>query len=588
MSKVLNNSWLVTPILLSSSLLIAIAASAAEVQVEPEPTGQSVLDIPQQQISIAINQEGEESAKTSVQGLRTQEITSKTPTAIAQAESEQFTENQIAFPTSSETLQEVNDPMAQVTSVSQLSDVQPSDWAFQALQSLIERYGCIEGYPDRTYRGNRAMTRYEFAAGLNACLNRVQELIAASTENQVTQEDLAILQKLQAQFAAELATLRGRVDVLEARTTELEANQFSTTTKLNGEVIFGIVSVLTGDKADGTPAETNPTLSDRVRLNLDSSFTGRDRLRVRLQANNVVPLSQILQTSEGRVNYDGNNNNDITLPLLTYRFPLSPKTTAYISTTGGGPVDFDFATQLNPLFEGGNSISSFGLRNPIYNYVTGAGVGIRHQFNKIVEFDVSYVAANASDSSNANGLFDGKYSALAQLVITPNKNLAFAFTYNNTYSPASSRFGPNTGSILANSNFKTAVIANGYGFEGAYRFNPNLAVSGWVGYLNQRYIDKGDANVLTWAVTLAFPNLGKQGNIAGLLIGMEPKVTDISGNLNKGEPDRDTSLHIDAFYKYQFTDNISITPGLIWLTAPNHDERNDDVLIGVIRTVFRF
>ena len=61
--------------------------------------------------------------------------------------------------------------MDQVTSVTQLSDVQPTDWAFQALQSLVERYGCIAGYPDGTYKGNRAMTRFEFAAGLNACLD---------------------------------------------------------------------------------------------------------------------------------------------------------------------------------------------------------------------------------------------------------------------------------------------------------------------------------------------------------------------------------------------------------------------------------
>ncbi len=58
--------------------------------------------------------------------------------------------------------------LAQVTSVSELSDVLPSDWAYTALQRLVEEYGCIEGYPDRSFRGNRAMTRYEFAAGLNA------------------------------------------------------------------------------------------------------------------------------------------------------------------------------------------------------------------------------------------------------------------------------------------------------------------------------------------------------------------------------------------------------------------------------------
>lgn len=69
----------------------------------------------------------------------------------------------------------------QVTSVSQLTDVRPTDWAFQALQSLVERYGCIVGYPDKTFRGNRALTRYEFAAGLNACLDKIQELLAAAT-----------------------------------------------------------------------------------------------------------------------------------------------------------------------------------------------------------------------------------------------------------------------------------------------------------------------------------------------------------------------------------------------------------------------
>ncbi|BAZ85209.1 hypothetical protein NIES806_14090 [Dolichospermum compactum NIES-806] len=46
-----------------------------------------------------------------------------------------------------------NDDLAQVTSVSQLSDVQPTDWAFSALQSLVERYGCVAGYPNG-YKGN--------------------------------------------------------------------------------------------------------------------------------------------------------------------------------------------------------------------------------------------------------------------------------------------------------------------------------------------------------------------------------------------------------------------------------------------------
>src|SRR5919202_3839458 len=128
----------------------------------------------------------------------------------------------------------------QVTNVSQLSDVRPTDWAYEALRSLVERYGCIAGYPDGTFRGNRAMPHYEFEAGVNSCLQQVEKLIRGGTSNLATKEDLAAVQRLQEEFAAELATLRGRVDTLEARTATIEANKFSTTTKLNGETIFSV------------------------------------------------------------------------------------------------------------------------------------------------------------------------------------------------------------------------------------------------------------------------------------------------------------------------------------------------------------
>jgi hypothetical protein len=115
----------------------------------------------------------------------------------------------------------------QVTSVTQFSDVYPTDWAYQALSNLVEQYGCVAGYPNGTFRGNRAMTRYEAAALLNACLDRVTE---------VTDE----LRRLLKEFETELAILRGRVDGLEARVGELEATQFSTTTKLKAKPISSL------------------------------------------------------------------------------------------------------------------------------------------------------------------------------------------------------------------------------------------------------------------------------------------------------------------------------------------------------------
>ena len=130
------------------------------------------------------------------------------------------------------------DSVEQVTSVSALSDVKPTDWAFQSLQSLIERYGCVAGYPNQTFQGNRVLTRYEFAAGLSACTDRINELITASTADAVKKEDLIALRQLQDQFSAELSTLRSRVDGVEARQNTLEKKQFSTTTKLQGRIIL--------------------------------------------------------------------------------------------------------------------------------------------------------------------------------------------------------------------------------------------------------------------------------------------------------------------------------------------------------------
>ncbi|MGD1851741.1 MAG: iron uptake porin, partial [Cyanophyceae cyanobacterium] len=127
-----------------------------------------------------------------------------------------------------------------VTSVSDLTDVDPTHWAFQALRSLIERYGCVSGYGDGTFRGDRALSRYEFAAALNTCLDQIGEQIEAATQDGVREDDLATVRRLQQEFRQELADLDAQVGTLEQRVEALENQQFSTTAVLGGEVIFGL------------------------------------------------------------------------------------------------------------------------------------------------------------------------------------------------------------------------------------------------------------------------------------------------------------------------------------------------------------
>ncbi|MEH1784605.1 iron uptake porin [Nostoc sp.] len=483
--------------------------------------------------------------------------------------------------------------MAQVTSVSQLSDVQTTDWAFQALQSLVERYGCIAGYPNSTYRGDRALTRYEFAAGLNACLDRVNELIATGTADLVTKEDLAKLQKLQENFSAELATLRGRVDAVETRTAELEAHQFSTTTKLNGEVVIAIAGVVSGNTVNGQKVNQNTVLADRVRLNLDTSFTGQDLLRTRLQATNLDPFSQTATfTPEGDFRFaGGNNSNGVVIDALLYQFPLGKKTNVTLEANAGA-ID-DFTNTVNPYLDGDGStgaLSQFGTRNPIYYLANGTGIGIKHEFSDKLELSLGYLANDAANPQLGSGLFNGAYGAIAQLTVKPSNQITLGLTYLNAYN--NTFFANGSGGSNNANNLLQNASSNSYGIEASFQPSSKFVIGGWAGFTKARIltVTPGDADIWNYAVTLAFPDLGKKGNVAGIVVGMEPKVTSVSSSLSNAgiNKDPDTSYHIEGFYQYKLSDNISITPGVIWLTAPDHNNQNDDIVIGTVRTTFTF
>lgn len=515
------------------------------------------------------------------------------------------------------------DAFGQVTNVSQLRDVNPGDWAYEALRSLVERYGCIAGYPNGTYRGNRALTRYEFAAGLNACLAQIEKAIAATTTDIATKEDLATLQKLRDEFTTELATLRGRVDLLEARTTELEANQFSTTTKLVGEAVVALTGVFAGQNAVGNNIDRVTALGSRVRLDFDTSFTGKDLLRTRLQVTNLNAFSaNSTLTPMGDLRFSAGafetGSNEVGLDALLYSFPIGEKTTVVLEANAGA-ID-DFTDTINPFLDGdgGNgALSHFGTRNPIYYLLDGAGLGLRHEFSDKLELSLGYLASAPEDPSN--GIFNGPYGAMAQLTIKPTNALSFGLTYVHSYNTdftANGSVGSNRANLRSTlaSNSQLAasfnnsplinalagselpVSNNAYGIQANLQISPKFHIGGWAGYTTTRTlstlggtINRGDLSIWNWAVTLAAPDLGKKGNVAGLIFGMQPKVTRVSNSLREQiGVDRDTSFHIEGFYQYQVTDNIAITPGVIWLTAPDHNNNNADAVIGVIRTTLVF
>jgi hypothetical protein len=475
--------------------------------------------------------------------------------------------------------------LQQVTNVNQLRDVSPNDWAYEALRSLVDRYGCIVGYPNQTFRGNQALSRYEFAAGLNSCLNQIERLIASSES--VLREDLDTLQRLTQEFEAELATLGGRVDDLESRTAFLEDHQFSTTTKLQGEVIFAITDSF-GDNDD-----TQTVFGDRFRLSFNSSFTGKDQLVTRLAGGNLDTLSGPTSTQTFNLNNDEDNSNNVSIDWLAYYFPIElgeeNQLEVYLPAFGG--IHSDYVPTLNPYFEdydGGNgALSTFASESPIYRIGAGAGAGVSYQFGSLGSIigpstlTIGYLAGEAGDPSEGSGLFNGDFGALAQFNFAVGEKINIGATYVRGYNDGTPTFGEIVGTSLANLDGVTKTT-NTVGTQFAWAITERISFSGFFAWQDLNAKDAGvDGDVWTWGGGVAFPDLGKEGNVLGLFAGTPPYLGDAASNK--------TPIHVEAFYKYQVNDNISVTPGVIWVQNPEQGINNeDDEIIGTLRTTFTF
>ncbi len=468
-----------------------------------------------------------------------------------------------------------DDSVSQVTSVSQLSDVQPTDWAFQALQNLIARYGCIAGYPDGTFRGFTAMSRYEFAAGLNACLNNIT---ANLDQIQLNQQDIATLNRLQQQFAADLATLRGRVDSLEARTAELEANQFSTTTKLNGEVLFVPAFSINEDSDE---FDDEAIFGYRARLNFDTSFTGEDRLRTRLEAEELIDFSgDPLGFQAG-----GDSEGNFEIDDLIYSFPLFGDRVEIVVGASGLDIDNDYSDSISPLDSSGSgAISEFADPRQYEQAFPGSGAGLGASIvildndSSSLSLDVGYVADDPSSPDPEAGLFNGDYAASAQLTFLSNFFDA-GILYSNSYASSASEFDQGVYDL----DGFGATAADTLGAQFNFKLGSVFELGGGMAYSDFDPTGGNDAfEAWSYQGTIAVNDLINDGDLLGVLIGVPTYTRDLAD-----QPD-ETSILAEVFYRYRFSDNIDITPAVIINTDPFNENDNDATVIGAIRTRFKF
>ena len=494
----------------------------------------------------------------------------------------------------------------------------------------------MAGYPNGTYRGNRAMTRFEAAALLNACLDRVTE---------VTDE----LKRLMKEFEKELALPAGRVDGLEARVGELEATQFSTTTKLKGAAYFvigansfggdakqGAVDTLLGSPATTTKdkvttfrnggngtkrADAAAALSGAtsfnydLRLFLDTSFTGKDLLRTMLRSGN---FGSSAYGAGGYVGLDGmetafeeGSPNNVVVNRLWYQFPIGDSFTA----TVGGRVRQDDMLAVWPSAYPADTVLDFFTyagAPATYNLALGSGGGLSWESD---DFSISanYVSTNGELSDpNVGGIAtDGAGSVgTVQIAYAPeNWGLAAAYNYSSE----------NAGSLYAGNGTPLAVLTTGSGN------NSSVGVSAWwspeeAGWFpsfsagwgfnsitNDDSTDFRSVDTQSWYVGLQWADAFMKGNTLGMAVGQPTFVTNIDYRdaiSDQGISDfvADGNYAWEFWYAFQVTDNITVTPAVYYLSRPYGDltdgrgaavggDRSDKSFNnfgGLLKTTFKF
>jgi hypothetical protein len=479
----------------------------------------------------------------------------------------------------------------QVTSITQFSDLQPTDWAYQALSNLIERYGCVAGYPNGTYKGKQAMTRYEAAALLNACLDRITD---------VTDE----LKRLMKEFEKELAVLKGRVDGLEAKVGQLDATQFSTTTKLSGIATFVLgVNSFSGTATDLVDRSQSSfgatTFNYDMKLIMDTSFSGKDLLRIRLRAGNFDSTSNSFggagpsTLSQLEVAFQEQSGADnIGINRIYYQLPVGDFT-----FTIGGRVEQDNMVAIWPSLYPSDTIldlMTFGGSIGANDLDIGVGAGVWWQKHGIA-ISTNYVAANgelgdpsdggiATQQAGGTGTLQIGYAA---------KQWAIAATY------AAIQNGDNPipyGTNFALKSFNVPGNTSAFGLGGYWQptepgWIPSIS-AGW-GITATRYTTNTDnANLVgetqSWSVGLMWDDALRKGNVFGMAVGQATFAT----SLNSGKTPNDSNYVWEWWYRIQLTDHIALVPALFYLSRPlgadTPASQSFNQLGALVKTSFKF
>jgi len=461
------------------------------------------------------------------------------------------------------------------------ADILPSERVYQAIKNLAESYGCVDGYTDGRFIGNRPISRYEAAMLLKACLSKISHL---------TDEVKALL----SHFEAELTLLNSNVDDIDSRVETLKAQSFSATTSLR----VNMAMLLGGTRYTGAGAD--PVSSGKrnlflpnafnginngpgfptdglnffyvSRLDLNTSFTGKDLLKVRMEVGNTTNSSFGINTATPLSLYawffpKGQGDNQIVIQRAYYSFALGEK----LSVTAGPIVRQDEMLGSWPVYYPSNAplfgVPWYAGAPAAYNLNQGAGGAVTYSekfFDSMLAATVMYISRGGNQGNTIQGGIgteNAGATTTVQLGLTGSKwTLTGIYTHSqDNYASGNSQGTPSYYSIAVGNPMNSYGIAGFYDFNADNKLIPIINLG--AGY-NQHMDHYSSRSFSSW-LGMMWKDLIAKGQSFGISTGQP---TFLIGN-SRGNAD-DGNYFVEAFYSVELTDNITLTPTLLWLSRP--------------------
>jgi len=483
---------------------------------------------------------------------------------------------------------------AQAVKSVQFSDVVPGDWAYTALQNLSESYGCVDNAYTQNLKSGQALTRFEAAALVNACL----ESGMASTEAS------ADASRLSNEFGTEMAILKGNAEGLENKVTELSAGQFSGSTKIDNKVVFNTGYV----DNDAKNVDSMLTTSFMTQTNVNTSFSGKDRLYTRIKSGNMANTDWESTTygthlSSAHKSLDATSGSpQIVIDKLWYERPVGDS----FKVWAGPLIENYYMLASSPsIYKPVLKQFALGGNGPTYGSSTDGGFGAAWIQNvedrSAARFAVSTNYVAKSSESSTGGILTGETQAkwLSKVEYgSPKWQVSLAMSKNicdNTGAGASST------ACKSWQDYYTTELAEqmdkdatAYALRAYYRPDGSQAIPDiQVGYETMTTDSSTPGKVTeadSWMVGLMWSDAFIDGNRLGFAFGQPLRATAVTKVPNGSAWPADVEPFTwELYYDYKVSDGITITPAIFGAQDRYDSTTGEDDLFGaLVQTTFKF